>query len=226
MHKGCEVACWLRVRADSISFWVFSAERPVPADEKSGLHFCFRRRMPPPSMRFTRPRCARAGKTTVHPDYGRYTAPITMPPLLSIRTATGSRLITAPAKGEGCTMCGRVGLLKRSSSSSRSRGIARITVTVSKISPPAYPPIHRNSKLEAGAWRGLPACLCQSVTTPRYPTGIWQPDLDLDVRVRVDVKVAAIRQNDLHLAVPSGIGPSMAKSAPCRRAPRLPSPIA
>ena len=28
--------------ADSISFWVFSAERPVPADEKSGLHFCFR----------------------------------------------------------------------------------------------------------------------------------------------------------------------------------------
>ena len=58
------------------------------------------------------------------------------------------------------------------------------------------------------------------------PTGIWQPDLDLDGRVRVDVKVAAIRQNDLHLAVPSGIGPSMAKSAPCRRAPRLPSPIA
>ena len=26
---------------DTISFWVFSAERPVPADEKSGLHFCF-----------------------------------------------------------------------------------------------------------------------------------------------------------------------------------------
>ena len=26
---------------DSISFWVFQAERPVPADEKSGLHFCF-----------------------------------------------------------------------------------------------------------------------------------------------------------------------------------------
>ena len=27
--------------ADSISFWVVAAERPVPADEKSGLHFCF-----------------------------------------------------------------------------------------------------------------------------------------------------------------------------------------
>ena len=26
---------------DSISFWVVAAERPVPADEKSGLHFCF-----------------------------------------------------------------------------------------------------------------------------------------------------------------------------------------
>lgn len=26
---------------DSISLWVFQAEHPVPADEKSGLHFCF-----------------------------------------------------------------------------------------------------------------------------------------------------------------------------------------
>ncbi len=26
---------------DTIAFWVASAERPVPADEKSGLHFCF-----------------------------------------------------------------------------------------------------------------------------------------------------------------------------------------
>jgi catechol 2,3-dioxygenase-like lactoylglutathione lyase family enzyme len=25
----------------SIAFWVVSAEHPVPADEKSGLHFCF-----------------------------------------------------------------------------------------------------------------------------------------------------------------------------------------
>ena len=27
--------------ADSISFWVFSAERPLTGDENSGLHFCF-----------------------------------------------------------------------------------------------------------------------------------------------------------------------------------------
>ena len=26
---------------DSIAFWIFQAARPVPADEKSGLHFCF-----------------------------------------------------------------------------------------------------------------------------------------------------------------------------------------
>lgn len=27
--------------ADTISFWIVAAERPVPADEKSGLHICF-----------------------------------------------------------------------------------------------------------------------------------------------------------------------------------------
>ena len=26
---------------DSIALWLFHAERPVPADEKSGLHLCF-----------------------------------------------------------------------------------------------------------------------------------------------------------------------------------------
>lgn len=26
---------------DSIAFWVVLAERPIPADEQSGLHFCF-----------------------------------------------------------------------------------------------------------------------------------------------------------------------------------------
>jgi catechol 2,3-dioxygenase-like lactoylglutathione lyase family enzyme len=26
---------------DSIAFWIIMAEHPVPADEKSGLHFCF-----------------------------------------------------------------------------------------------------------------------------------------------------------------------------------------
>jgi catechol 2,3-dioxygenase-like lactoylglutathione lyase family enzyme len=26
---------------DSVTFWIVSAERPVPVDEGSGLHFCF-----------------------------------------------------------------------------------------------------------------------------------------------------------------------------------------
>lgn len=26
---------------DAVSFWISAAERPVPPDEKSGLHFCF-----------------------------------------------------------------------------------------------------------------------------------------------------------------------------------------
>jgi catechol 2,3-dioxygenase-like lactoylglutathione lyase family enzyme len=26
---------------DAVAFWITSAERPVPADAKSGLHFCF-----------------------------------------------------------------------------------------------------------------------------------------------------------------------------------------
>jgi len=28
--------------SDTIAFWIGKTERPVPADEKSGLHFCFR----------------------------------------------------------------------------------------------------------------------------------------------------------------------------------------
>jgi hypothetical protein len=35
------ITAGLRVWRDSIGFWVVSAERPVPADEKSGRHFCF-----------------------------------------------------------------------------------------------------------------------------------------------------------------------------------------
>ena len=41
----CITAAWSLVGygygTHSISFWVVSAERPVPPDEKSGLHFCF-----------------------------------------------------------------------------------------------------------------------------------------------------------------------------------------
>jgi catechol 2,3-dioxygenase-like lactoylglutathione lyase family enzyme len=28
--------------SDTVAFWIGKTERPLPADEKSGLHFCFR----------------------------------------------------------------------------------------------------------------------------------------------------------------------------------------
>ena len=87
---------------DSIAFWVVSAERPVPDDEKSGLHFCFSGGPPPqkPSTHFTRLRGAPAGMTTAHPVCARNTALIITLPSSSIRTDTGSRPITVPAKPE------------------------------------------------------------------------------------------------------------------------------
>ena len=41
MRQGCEVARRLWVWRRQHLVLGFSAERPVPADEKSGLHFCF-----------------------------------------------------------------------------------------------------------------------------------------------------------------------------------------
>jgi catechol 2,3-dioxygenase-like lactoylglutathione lyase family enzyme len=39
--EGCENLLGYGYGRDTIAFWVVSAERPVAADEKSGLHFCF-----------------------------------------------------------------------------------------------------------------------------------------------------------------------------------------
>jgi hypothetical protein len=43
---------------DSIALWVLQAERPIPADEKSGLHFCF-------AAGFRRRRCVSHGGTSL-----------------------------------------------------------------------------------------------------------------------------------------------------------------
>ena len=85
---------------DSIALWVVQAEHPVPADEKSGLHFCFTAADAAAVHAFTRRRCARAGMTTVRPVCARYTAPITTLPSSSIQTDTGSRRIPVPPKPE------------------------------------------------------------------------------------------------------------------------------
>jgi hypothetical protein len=41
VFEGCKNTLGLRYGHNSIPLWVVQAERPVPADEKSGLHFCF-----------------------------------------------------------------------------------------------------------------------------------------------------------------------------------------
>jgi catechol 2,3-dioxygenase-like lactoylglutathione lyase family enzyme len=55
---------------DNIALWVFQAEHPVPADEKSGLHFCFAAENAAAVdafhaaalLRWTRQRCARPAR--------------------------------------------------------------------------------------------------------------------------------------------------------------------
>ena len=42
MYQSREKVDGLRYGRDTIAFWVVAAEHPVPADERSGLHFCFR----------------------------------------------------------------------------------------------------------------------------------------------------------------------------------------
>ena len=61
---------------DSIAFWVVSAEHPVAADEKSGLHFCFSGPPRKRSTHFTRLRCepardngAPGPRREYNPDY-------------------------------------------------------------------------------------------------------------------------------------------------------------
>ncbi len=85
---------------DSIALWVVSAKRPVPADEKSGLHFCFKA----PTMEAVDAFHAAAlrsggqdnGAPGLRPQYG----PDYYAALLPIRMDTGSRPITVRAKPE------------------------------------------------------------------------------------------------------------------------------
>jgi hypothetical protein len=85
---------------DTISFWVFSAERPVPADEKSGLHFCFAAPDAAAVDAFHAAALRAGGHDNgapgLRPVYGHdyYAASSSIP------TDTGSKHITALAKGE------------------------------------------------------------------------------------------------------------------------------
>lgn len=90
--------------AGSISFWIVSAERPVPADGKSGLHFCFAAQDATAVDAFHVAALRSGGKITVAPVCGRSTAPITTRPSSSTPTDTGLKHITAQARGEAVAL--------------------------------------------------------------------------------------------------------------------------
>ena len=88
--------------AESISLWVVSAERPLAADEKSGLHFCFEAPNAAAVDTFYAAALGAGGRDNGTPR-GRYMALITTPPSSSIRTATASKHIMGRARREGVT---------------------------------------------------------------------------------------------------------------------------
>jgi catechol 2,3-dioxygenase-like lactoylglutathione lyase family enzyme len=84
--------------SDNIAFWIVSAERPVPADEKSGLHICFVAPSAQAVDAFHAAALRAGGRTTVRPVRARSTAPTITRHSSSIRMDTGSRRITARPK--------------------------------------------------------------------------------------------------------------------------------
>ena len=86
--------------ADTIFFWIVAAERPVPADEKSGLHFCFAALTPAAVDAFYAAALQVGAATTASRACDRSMAKAITPPLSSIPTATGSRPIAARARGD------------------------------------------------------------------------------------------------------------------------------
>ena len=77
---------------DDIGFWLIEAERPLPPDEKSALHFCFAASdKAARSMRSMPPRSMLAAKTTAHPVRVPNTGRIITRRSLSIPRAIASK---------------------------------------------------------------------------------------------------------------------------------------
>src|SRR5882762_6336030 len=85
---------------DSIALWVVQAEHPVPADEKSGLHFCFTAANAAAVDAFHAAALRSGGRDNGAPGLRPIYAPITTPPSSLTRTDTGSRRITVQPKPE------------------------------------------------------------------------------------------------------------------------------
>jgi len=80
--------------AHRIALWVVAAERPVQADDRSGLHICFAAPSAAVDGFHAAAIYALEGGITARQVSGRYIAPITTLRSSSIRTAIASRHIT------------------------------------------------------------------------------------------------------------------------------------
>ena len=82
---------------DAVALWISSAEHPVPADMKSGLHFCFTAPTARSVDSFHAAGLSNGGRDNGNPGLrAPTTAPVTTPRSSSIRTAIGSRHIANP----------------------------------------------------------------------------------------------------------------------------------
>jgi hypothetical protein len=77
------------------ALWVIAAERPVPADDKSGLHVCFKAPTRRDVDAFTRLRSRWAERTMAGPGCAPTMAIPTTRPSWSIQTAIASKPIAA-----------------------------------------------------------------------------------------------------------------------------------
>ena len=100
MPDGRAIALGYGYGRDSIALWVFQAERPVPVDEKSGLHICFTAPDSAAVDAFHAAALRAGGLDNGAPGLRPFTDLITMPPSSSIRTDIGSRHITVQPKPE------------------------------------------------------------------------------------------------------------------------------
>ena len=80
---------------DAVTLWISSTDRPVPADPKSGLHFCFVAPTPRSIEAFHAAALSNGGRDNGTPGLRTDYSPIIMRPLSSIPTAIGSRRIAA-----------------------------------------------------------------------------------------------------------------------------------
>src|SRR5215204_3719632 len=76
---------------DAAGLWILAAKNPVPANDGSGLHLCFKRPPARASTPSTRRRLRRAGATTARRGLAPITGRTTTPLSRSIPTATASR---------------------------------------------------------------------------------------------------------------------------------------